>query len=229
MKKLLASVLLCLSFSSVAIAQTSIRVEGSAIFDKSKVNLTDATPGQIISQLDLSNSSGFRVGAALEFKFLKFFYISPGLTYNQYTNNFTAKNLLSGEKIKFKSHNLMLPVNLGLRFKPLGLIGASVEAGPYAAYELSNEVAVGGKNVVGGVLEELKAFDSKKLSYGLNASAAIEFSAFYVRGGVLYPLTDRGTNVFKVIDEATKAITEIRNNGIKSKELTYFIGLGLRF
>lgn len=234
MKRLLASLLLCLTLGSTAMAKISFRLEGSAIMDKSK----NALKNNLGDQLGLGSSTGFRLGTALEFKFLGIFYIAPGLTYNIQSESLglagdaTATNglaLPAGSKIEYTLHHLTLPVNFGIRIKPLGIIGASIEAGPYASYQLSNTATGLNSDAAKNIFNELtKSFDGKKLSYGLNASATVELAALYVRAGVLYPLSDKFD--LKEIGSAFEKIYDnVSTDGLNSKNLTYFIGLGLRF
>lgn len=227
MKRLLTSLLLCFSLATVAMAQTSVRVEGSAIFDKKQEPSADQN--SILNQVGLNNSTGFRLGAALEFKFFGFFYLSPGLNYHLNSTKLLGGAEFGDSKATITSHSLTLPVNLGFRLKPLGLLGVSVEAGPYASYNLSNNSSSINSDAAKKAWDDVvNAFDKKKLTYGINASAAVEFATFFVRGGILYPLSDKFD-----LDEIGKAFKatydELNASGIKSKTLTYFLGLGLRF
>lgn len=232
MKKVLASLALTFVMASTALAQgLSIRAEGGAIFGSSS-NIALPGAGGSSTNLEFKDNTGLRLGAALEFKFFGFFYFSPGLTYNVATSNLTAASVLSGKKVSLTDHNLSLPLNLGFRIKPLGLLGVSVEAGPYASYQLSNKGIVDGKEIdTSEIFKDVQGFDFNKLNYGLNASAAVEFSAFYVRGGVLLPLSDKFKN--DPFGEAGKGFekvwNEIKDKGLNSKSLSYFVTLGIRF
>lgn len=222
MKRILSTLLLCLVLGSVASAQLSIRLEGSGLFDRSKTP-TKPDVNSIVNQLGLSSSTGLRVGTALELKFLGFFYIAPGVTYHRHSETLSYDK----KKADLVRNELTIPVNLGVRL-PLGFMAISAEAGPHASYELSSSAEVAGREVLGELVKELKGFNNKKLTYGLNASAAVEFSGFYVRGGVLYPLSDK-LDLSQLSEGVSTIFNEIKGSGLDSKRLTYFLGAGFRF
>lgn len=222
MKRILSVLFLCLALGSVASAQLSIRIEGSALFDKSKTP-TQADINSIANQLGLSSSTGLRAGGALELGFLGFVYIAPGVNYHRHSEALGY----AGKTANFVRQELVIPVNLGLRI-PLGFMAISAEAGPQAHYELSSSMDIAGREVLGDLLNEVKSFNNKKLTYGLNASAAVEFSGMYVRGGVIYPLSDK-LDLSTLGEGASALINEIKASGLDSKRLTYFLGAGFRF
>lgn len=222
MKKILSLLFLCLALGGVASAQLSIRIEGSALFDKSKTP-TKTDINSVANQLGISSSTGLRVGGALEFKFLGFFYVAPGVNYHRHSEALAY----GSKKAEYVRNELAIPVNLGVRI-PLGFMAVSAEAGPQANYELSSTVNLAGREVLGELVNEIKSFNEKKLTYGLNASAAVEFAGFYVRGGVLYPLSDK-FNLKEMSEGLGSIYDEIKGSGLDSKRLTYFLGAGLRF
>lgn len=159
---------------------------------------------------------GYRVGAALEVKLFPMIYISAGanlskaggrfgvldkylddLTGGTFKNDEELNQYFGGLKVfaapSISMTTVSVPLSLGLRLKPAGILGVSVEAGPYLTYDLKTTVDWGSysADLTNLSKESLGIMKYSRLGYGIGASATVELSRFYVRGGIEYGLSNR--------------------------------------
>lgn len=89
---------------------------------------------------------------------------------------------LKGSVGSITTHNISVPVNIGMRVAFGESLALSLEGGPYASYALSTKM--------GDLdLHELKLV--KRFDAGLGVSAALEFSKFYLRVGTEFGMVDQ--------------------------------------
>lgn len=216
MKKLFLGLALMLGLGTTLSAQ--IRIEAG-------VNASQVE----ISALSLKNTSdlniGYRVGAAYELGLGSAFYIAPGLQLR------TSGSYNKATELRLTNTDVALPVMLGARV-PLGIVGLSAEVGPYASYTVKTSTSsakIG--SMFDGVLDGLRgiAFDSEKFRYGVGGSVALHISKGYLRLGADYDLK----NTYKPADNAlgniSNALQGLTGEGIKSRNLSLYATIGIRF
>lgn len=101
------------------------------------------------------------------------------------------------------THNISVPVNIGLRAGFSKTLAASVEVGPYFSYALS------GKS---NSIDIFEGDGAKRFDAGLGVSAALEFSKFYVRLGTEFGFINQ---------------SKIANFDTKNKN--FYTTIGMRF
>lgn len=255
LKKISAFIISALLLSGVASAQ-GLRIEGG--LSASGVNFSN---GGKDFKRDLK--TGYRVGAAYEFKFLPVVYLSAGVNLKGESDSFdllgtlgqnlglitevasgSTDQIVSGlTNLTLSSTSLTIPVNIGLRFKPVGIFGFSIEAGPYLSYELNSKFK--SNNILGSLsniaVESIDGFKSKKFGYGVGGSIGLEITRFYLRAGAEYGLSNRfdiGDNLSlgALADEFKEALKDVNlknlsNNlkGADSRPLHIYLTAGFRF
>ncbi len=186
MKKFVFMLAAVCVFATSALAQTEGRVEiGLGI---SRLNAETLGQTSVTNLSDLESLKGTRVAAALEFDIAPMLYIAPGLTWHQgkaeYLTNITSS---SNQSVEVKAQMLSLPVSLGVRFKPLGILGLSLEAGPYLSYLLKVDQSAPSLSELASSLKD----GDDRFSWGIGASLAAELSRFYLRLGLEHALKNR--------------------------------------
>lgn len=186
MKKFVLTLGATLMMVSTALAQTKARVEIG--LGMSRVNAETLGNAKSTSLSDLDNLKATRVAAALEFKIAPMLYIAPGLAWHKGTSDYLVNVAgMSDQTVQVKAQMLSLPVSLGLRLKPLGIMGISVEAGPYASYLMKVEQSAPSLRDIAASLSG----DDGRFSWGLGASVAAEISRFYLRLGLEHAMVGR--------------------------------------
>lgn len=171
------------------------------------------------SNADMKIKAGLRLGGAVEIALSDLgigsqMYLAPGLTYKMAGTIFKGSSLfedieLVGQDLTFTTHELMLPVNLGFRFRLDPRMAVSVEVGPYLAYSLSGKLKVG--SLSDTAYGEHGFF--KRFNAGANIAAAFEYDRYFFRLGAEYGLTS--------ISKANE-YNKIRN-------VAFFTMVGIRF
>lgn len=205
---------------------------------------------------------GYRAGAAVEIKVLPLMYISTGLNFKTgnekvdllapFTKNTTQattealsqSTLGQLSTMTLSSNALSLPLNLGFRIKPAGILGISLEAGPYLSYALSSKINMNspgqGLKDIGLELKDLVR--SKKFGYGVGGSIALEITRVYLRAGVEYGLSDRldfeddKVDLSKFIQTGTQTLGKINNikeaidllDDVDTRQMHFYVTLGFR-
>lgn len=209
MKKFVVMLGLALTMISTALAQTNVRVEVG--IGMSRVNAETLENAKSMSLSDMSKLKGTRVAAALEFDIAPMLYIAPGLAWHQGKSDYLVNIAGStSESVEVKAQMLSLPVSLGVRFKPLGIVGLSIEAGPYASYLIKVNQNLPSVNEA---FSQLRDGDDR-FSWGLGASVAAEISRFYLRLGLEHSMVNR-------------KIANLKDYQ-KSKDYNVYLALGLR-
>lgn len=186
MKKFVLMLAVVCACASTVLAQTKARVEIG--LGMSRVNAETLGDAKSTSLADLDNLKATRVAAALEFKIAPMLYIAPGLAWHKGTSDYLVNVAgMFAQTVQVKAQMLSLPVSLGLRFKPLGILGLSVEVGPYASYLMKVEQSVPSLKDIAASLSG----DDDRFSWGLGASVAAEISRFYLRLGLEHAMIDR--------------------------------------
>lgn len=209
MKKIVLSLLAAVCCSTAGLAQSGLRPRIEVGLNAANVKVSDAENlGSYQTRL------GLRAAFALEAKLFSGVYIAPGLAYRQ---NYTKVSPTSsgGFSGYFKTQSLNLPLNLGLRVKPGGIVGISIEAGPYLTYALRSSIT--GSDGVSALVDANKYIDFNRFGYGLGASAAAEFSKFYIRLGVESDLYSRWHN------------TDQRKTEFRARDYNAYLAVGLLF
>lgn len=173
------------------------------------------------SLLDHKIKTGLRVGAAVELGLstsgMTQIYLAPGLTYRMSGTKFEEKLDLglvsSSVGINTTKHELVVPVNIGLRARFAEALGVSVEFGPYFAYGLSANLK-GAKSEGDGINLYDTDLGFKRFDSGIGASVALEYNRYFLRLGAEYGFID--LNKVKITDNY------VRNMG-------FFTTLGIRF
>lgn len=155
--------------------------------------------------IDHKIKAGLRVGGALEIGLsnaqMTQIYLAPGITYR-----------MSGTKLEVSTtkHELVVPVNIGLRARFAQDLAVSVEFGPYFAYGLGANL-----NTIKNLKVDLYNTDSglKRFDSGIGASVALEYNRYFLRLGTEYGLVDLNK-------------TKIMNNYVHN--MGFFTTLGIR-
>lgn len=177
---------------------------------------------------------GVRVGTAIEIPIGKSgLFVAPGITYKMQGAKETEKH---EDDLKNKVehtqsislHYLSVPVDLGFRIN-LEPVAVSFEVGPYFAYALkgttetkeafiSKELVYGETTMSVDLFKKDKHGDQimRRYDIGVGASAAVEYSRFYLRLGSELGLTN-------IADES------FEDEGLKSRNVNFYVGLGFRF
>lgn len=212
MKKLLLLVLLLSGLGGGAMAQgPRVRLEARKILSGSfDTTLYDGTP----------KSLGWGVSGAVELSLGRFLYTSAGVGWRKIHHEAMSDTYSTTVDMQ----DLRVPINLGLRFKMLG-VGLSLEGGVWGGYTLKtsgsaispniilDEVNQGLSSIRGlsseDLLQGVQSLRDKPLDYGVGVSLAFEFGLLYLRGGVEHHLSKHSSL------------------GIASPT-TGFVGLGIR-
>ncbi|MDO4691554.1 MAG: porin family protein [Porphyromonadaceae bacterium] len=180
------------------------RVEVGAAFSNANTKTTSA------NSTSENIKIGFRAAAAAEIALtdpgMATFYLAPGVTYKM--GGFKSKYLTS---VSETTHNLSVPVNIGLRANFMDNLGVSVELGPYFSYALSGKAA-GDKGASIDIFAD--GSNRKRFDAGLGISAALELSRFYVRLG----------SEFGMINQYSKA-----PEGYTLTQHNFYATVGMRF
>lgn len=146
-----------LGFQEAKAQRPTIRLEAAGMFSGTTSVKSETTLQELKGELT------YRLAGAVELKLLPFVYVAPGLAWQE---NAVKIPTVFGDA-ESKRQALSLPVNVGVRVKPFGILGLSLEAGPYLRYMLKND--------------SLK--DNNRFTYGAGASVALELSRVYFRLG----------------------------------------------
>lgn len=211
MKKLFFAAIALVATSFAAQAQINPRIEVAG--NIARTTLTDAKGDNVTG---LKIHPGFRAGVAVEIGIASGVYIAPGLVFRQEGNK--EEGTVSGttKTLSNTLNYVSLPVDLGIRIPLSEGLAVSAEFGPTFSYGVSSSfesVAL----VKSNLKETYDAFKEKRYNrfdMSINASAAVEFSKFYVRLG-----TDLG-----VVNNLKEAVQKA-----SSKNNSFFLGLGYRF
>lgn len=197
-----------LLFTGTLSGQT-IRIEGGAA--GSRFSMSKGSQS-LHSDIKL----GYRIGAAIEFKLFPMVYLATGANVSngggrfavldKYFDSFTNGSMghtqglneyLGGLKLfsapSISTTSVSLPLSLGVRFKPAGILGVSVEAGPYLSYDLKTSLNWGSysADLTNIHKDSFGLIKYNRLSYGIGASATVELTRFYLRAGFEYGLSNR--------------------------------------
>lgn len=225
MKKFfLLAVAVFLGISTIEAQSIHPRVEVAGSFSRSSLKISD-------TKLDGKIKPGFRAGAAVEIALgSSGVFVAPGLTYKTEGSKSVINNLPGLEPVSLNStiHYLTIPVDLGMRLD-LGLLAVSVEAGPYFSYALKGSFDKTIEGAISTVNNQINTFSNdwnlfKRYDIGVGASAAVEFSKFYVRLGTDLGLVNVAGNEYsKLFNDVKKQFeSNIKNSN-------FYVGVGLRF
>lgn len=189
-------------------AQT-IRIEGGAAASKISISKGADTHESEVKV-------GYRYGAAIEFKLFPMVYIAAGANmskgggrlgvFDKYLNEFTGGAIQNDEDLNqylggFKlfssptitTTSVSVPILLGVRLKPAGILGVSLEAGPYFSYDLQTTLDWGSysADLTNMTKNSLGLIKYNRSGYGIAASATVELTRFYLRAGLEYGLSNR--------------------------------------
>ncbi len=161
---------------------------------------------------------GYQAGAALELALVKGVYIAPGVTFSRASSK--SGIALPGADIfpELRADNLQIPLTLGVRFKPVGVLGISLEAGPYISYTLDSNETIG--ETARNILDGLSTGD--RIAWGVGASAAFEISVVYLRAGIQKGLNKpTASAMYSVLRDALQMGS--------ARDANLYLTLGLRF
>lgn len=207
LKKLIAAALLLTSGVSGAMAQNlSARIDVGANFANQDVK---------VSAFDNKIKAGLRVSTALEIALSKSnsstVYIAPGLTYKMggtVMSGALLGDLMPKLEASYRTHELALPINFGMRANFAPELAVSLELGPYFSYALA------GSYTLGKTTQNIYPDAQKRFDAGINGSVALEYSRYYLRLGAEYGFTD--------LNKINYATNYRRN-------MAFFAGVGIRF
>lgn len=161
---------------------------------------------------------GYRLGAGVEFKLFPFVYAMTGANLNigsggrigvlnKYGKEFFLDGYDAPKQVKeglgalsvltdpfVSMTSISVPLNLGVRFKPAGILGVSLEAGPYISYDIRTKLIMWGNHeldLTNITDHSLGLVKYNRLGYGVGASVALEITRAYLRLGVEYGLNNR--------------------------------------
>ena len=211
MKKLFFAAVALVATSFAAQAQINPRIEVAA-----NIARTVAKDASGADAPGLKVLPGFRAGLAAEIGIASGVYIAPGISFRQEGNKQEVTTNQKTETVSNTLNYISVPVNLGVRVPLTESLAISVEGGPAFSYGVSSSVRTLA-GIKGGIKAAYDAFKEKhynRFDMSINASAAVEFSKFYVRLG-----TDLG-----VVNNLKEAVQKA-----SSKNNSFFLGLGYRF
>ncbi|MDR0230726.1 MAG: PorT family protein [Dysgonamonadaceae bacterium] len=141
---------------------------------KAGVNLSSVSFGDLESNLDPSNYTGFQVGPMVEFTVpIVGIGMDAALLYSQ-------TGFATPDYGTIKNGDFLLPLNLKYKLNLMGLVGAYATTGPYAGINLFND----GKLDFGGAVASL---ESKSFKFGWNFGIGVELLS-KLQVGVNYQL-----------------------------------------
>ena len=197
MKKLFFAAIALVATSFAAQAQINPRIEVAG--NIARTTLTDSKGDNVTG---LKIHPGFRAGVAVEIGIASGVYIAPGLVFRQEGNK--EEGTVSGttKTLSNTLNYVSLAVDLGIRIPLSEGLAVSAEFGPTFSYGVSSSfesLAL----VKSNLKETFDAFKEKRYNrfdMSINASAAVEFSKFYVRLG-----TDLGVvnNLKEAVEKAS--------------------------
>lgn len=165
-----------------------------------------------------SSAYGYHVGGALELELTSGLYLAPGVTWLRTSSKSTATLLGADIFPEIKAENIQIPLSLGVRFKPLDVLGVSLEAGPYLSYTLRGDESIAG--TAKSIISALEVND--RIAWGVGASAAFEVSVLYLRFGIQKGMSNPS------LGEAYAVARDILQMG-NARDANLYLSLGLRF
>ena len=174
MKKKIALFTFVILCMSVFTTQAGIRIGV-----KAGVNLANTSLSGI-KDLRTDNLTGFQVGPMIELSGLGLGF-DAAILYSQYGMKIPV-DLTDPTNLKLKNEtlsNLLVPVNLKMKFSLMGMLGVYVAAGPYISFKVSSPAAI------------KEAWDAKSFGAGLNIGGGVELIK-HLQVGINYqiPVTD---------------------------------------
>ncbi len=205
MKKLfLAACVAALGLVSLNAQSASYRAEVGAGFTNYDIKT---------SNIDKSIKVGLRIGGAAEIALsdagTSEVYLAPGLLYKQGGAIFDDD--LGDVDVRYTTHELAIPVNIGFRAKFYDGMGVSLELGPYFSYGLSGKAKSGSRT---SDLYDSNSGSLKRFDAGIGGSVALEYNRYYLRVGAEYGFLDMMKN--------SSSDNYMRNMG-------FFTAVGIRF
>jgi len=131
--------------------------------------------------IDLSASTGFNIGLAVDLPLIAPMRVATGLLYTRrgYTSN------IDGMEGNATIDYIDIPIDFMLRIKPLNTVGAYVAMGPYFSYGVSSNVFDEDGTLVDGYSDD--TIDLNRIDSGINIGAGVEISS--LRIGASYGLS----------------------------------------
>jgi hypothetical protein len=169
MKKNLFLLAVLLMISGLTVhAQLKFGLKAGVNLAKVSINKSAGVPDNVFENLKVENLTGFQVGPMLEFTIpILGVGADAAILYSQ--EGFK----LEGIETNYKTNNLLVPVNFKYKMTFLDIVGAYLTAGPYAKFNLSNDLK-----------EQL---ETKSFGAGLNFGLGVELLG-HLQIGVNYQL-----------------------------------------
>jgi hypothetical protein len=160
--------LVVLLFIGGITTQAQLKFGIKAGVNLSKASLNSTIASTIADNLVVENLTGFQVGPMVEFTIpILGIGADAAILYSQ--EGFKIENI----EESYKTNNLLIPINLKYKLTFLDVVGAYITAGPYAKFNLSNDLK--------------DQYESKSFGAGLNFGLGVELLG-HLQVGVNYQL-----------------------------------------
>ena len=182
-----------------------------------------------VSDVNIKNMTGYRVGAFVDVPVYSGLYLGSGL-------NFTMKGsqyemAIAASKLAF--HYIEIPVNVGYRFTLSPSISLALQTGPYFAVALAATAQSGsslsnlGSKVnlfKDGLADISDSFKARRYDVGWDLNARLYFNRYYLTCGLDFGFL----NVLNNSEKGT-IVSNIKDSFLNLQNKQFFIGLGITF